>query len=69
MANNPNDRTQQNTGSPQDKQNQQAGQQGMGKDSGTERKAGQSDTSTDRDMQGKTGSQPDARSTDQNQKR
>ncbi|MGO4550665.1 hypothetical protein AB4059_06140 [Lysobacter sp. 2RAF19] len=62
MANNQNDRTQQNPGSPQDK-SQQAGQQGMGKDSGAQRQANPKDA--DRDMQGGSGKSGTQSTTDQ----
>ena len=64
MANNQNDRTQQNTSG----QDQQKPQQGMPKDSGTQKEA-QPKTDSDRDMQaGKSGTDQ-ARSSDPNQKR
>lgn len=47
MANNPNDRNQQNVSG----QNKDTSKQGMGRDSGTQRQEGQSKSGSDRSMQ------------------
>ena len=65
MANNQNDRSQQNASG----QDQQKSQQGMPKDAGTPNKEAQQKTDSDRDMQAGKSDTDQSRSSDQNQKR